>query len=241
MSDWYAEAQEFKRRRAVELFKHEEEAILASRENAGLDIPKARQDAGFNKSGNGAQQGFTTGATRSTDAGKIDFEGHFNPEVLAIFGDYMNRHKVQRDGKLRASDNWQEGIPVYRYVKSLVRHTFEFWRMWRGTEVINPDSGKLFTFQDVLCAIMFNVMGILYELRTQSFGTTGKVLDNTCLLKTQRKFLENEDQPKQEQVIPKGEPGPVYLYSYSSPVPNRNPATLPGGCDTAGRSTREEQ
>lgn len=114
--------------------------------------------------GNGEQTGFTTGATRSTDNGKIDFEGHFNPEVLAIFGDYMNRHRVQRDGNVRASDNWQLGIPPHRYMKSLIRHTFELWAMWRGYHRSNPDNGQLFTFRDVLCAIMFNVMGLIYEL-----------------------------------------------------------------------------
>ena len=114
--------------------------------------------------GNGVQSVFTTGATRSTDTNKIDFEGHINPEVLEIFGEYMNRHRVQRDGQLRASDNWQKGIPLYRYVKSLIRHTFEFWRMWRGKSVINPDNNRPFIFRDVLSAILFNVMGLMYEM-----------------------------------------------------------------------------
>lgn len=118
--------------------------------------------------GNGAQEGFTTGATRSTSEGKVDFEGHINPEVLAIYGDYMHRHRVQRNGKLRASDNWQQGIPLHRYMKSLLRHTFELWRMWRGTGVVNPDSGGFFQFRDVLCAILFNVMGMIYEMNKRS-------------------------------------------------------------------------
>mgnify|MGYP001615899165 CR=1 FL=1 len=115
-------------------------------------------------SGNGPQTDFGTGATRSSDIGKIDFEGHINPEVLEVFGEYMNRHRVQRDGQLRGSDNWQKGIPLYRYVKSLIRHVFEFWRMWRGKQVVNPDNGTFFTFRDVTSAVMFNIMGIIYEM-----------------------------------------------------------------------------
>lgn len=125
----------------------------------------SREAAGLSEAGNGVQTGFSTGATRSTDENKIDFEGHLNPEVLHIFGEYMHRHRVQRDGQLRASDNWQKGIPIHRYVKSLIRHTFEFWRMWRGYAVQNPDNGQLFTFRDVLSANLFNTMGILLELR----------------------------------------------------------------------------
>lgn len=137
--------------------------------------------------GNGEQNQFTTGATRSTSEGKVDFEGHINPEVLAIFGDYMNRHRYQRDGQLRASDNWQQGIPLFRYVKSLIRHTFEFWRMWRGVAVVNPDSGTHFTFQDVLCALMFNIMGIIYEM-----NRAGGYLGMCMLSPEARKELEQQ-------------------------------------------------
>lgn len=124
---------------------------MASREAAGLDE-------------------FTTGATRSSGEEKIDYEGHLNPEVLAIFGEYMHRHRRQRNGELRASDNWQLGIPAHRYVSSLVRHGIEFWRMWRGTPVRNPDSGKDFTIGEVLCAIIFNAMGLLYEINQWEMG-----------------------------------------------------------------------
>jgi hypothetical protein len=130
--------------------------------------------------------GFQTGATRSTDTGKVDYEGHLNPEVLALFGEYMNRCKVQRDGKIRTSDNWQSGIPVFRYVKSFVRHSFEFWRMWRGVKVVNVDTDQYFTVQDVLCAIMFNVMGILYELNRNDPA----MLRATQVHDSTRKFFE---------------------------------------------------
>lgn len=146
------------------------EGRVASREAAGMDVQTPTREYGFggtaqDTAGNGEQRGFASGATRSTDNGKVDYEGHLSPDVLAIFGDYMNAHRVQRDGKVRASDNWQKGIPIHAYVKSLIRHTIEFWRMWRGSTVYNLDSKRNFTFDEVLNAILFNVMGILFELR----------------------------------------------------------------------------
>lgn len=169
---------------------------MASREAQEYEKQMAEKAAasvaftGQNGPGNGAQTGFKTGATRSTSEGKVDFEGHLNPEVLAIFGDYMNRHRIQRNGQTRTSDNWQQGIPVHRYVKSLVRHTFEFWRMWRGTEVWNQDSEKRFTFREVLCAILFNVMGIIYEIQRKSPSW----LDRTYLSTDQRRDRERADE-----------------------------------------------
>jgi len=170
---------------------------MASREAAGLSSGAGQASSATPSCGgalptlpgNGAQQGFTTGATRSTDAGKVDFEGHINPEVLAVFGEFMNAHRVQRDGRIRASDNWQQGIPIYRYVKSLIRHTLEFWRMWRGTPVINPDNSKFFTFREVTSAIMFNVMGVIFE----AVQRHPQFLDAHLLPTWQRQQWEQED------------------------------------------------
>lgn len=102
---------------------------------------------------------FTTGATRDSDEDKLDFEGFLSPLVLERYAQYMHEHRKQRDGKLRDSDNWQKGMPKNAYAKSLIRHVFEFWRLRRER--------KRFVFSDelqnVLCAIMFNAMGYLYE------------------------------------------------------------------------------
>ena len=119
---------------------------------------------GHTQSGNGPQTGFASGATRSSSDDKIDYEGHISPVVLRLFGEYMHEHRVQRDGQRRASDNWQRGIPMDNYAKSLIRHTQEFWCMWRGTTAVNPDNSKPFTFKAVLCAILFNAMGLLFEM-----------------------------------------------------------------------------
>ena len=114
--------------------------------------------------GNGVQQGFTSGATRSESSTKIDYEGHISPRVQAIYGAYMNAHRIQRDGQARASDNWQLGIPLPNYMKSFIRHSTELWQVWRGYTVVNEDSGNAFTLKELLCALRFNIDGLILEL-----------------------------------------------------------------------------
>src|SRR5262249_20215749 len=55
---------------------------------------------------------FKTGATRDTDTGKLDYEGFLSPLVLKRYAEYMHQHRVMKDGAMRASDNWQRGIPL---------------------------------------------------------------------------------------------------------------------------------
>jgi hypothetical protein len=107
---------------------------------------------------------FDSGATRNDDAAKFDYEGFLNPEALHAFGAYMHAHRRQRDGQLRDADNWQKGIPLRTYVKSLVRHTIDLWRMERGYAVVNPDTGAPHTREELCCAIVFNAMGYLKEV-----------------------------------------------------------------------------
>lgn len=100
---------------------------------------------------------FETGAIRDTDEGKVDYEGFLSPLVLKRFGEYMNKHRVQTDGKLRDSDNWQKGIPLNVYMKSMYRHFIDVWQ--------NHRKGVLRDVQEeALCALLFNVMGYLHEL-----------------------------------------------------------------------------
>ena len=101
---------------------------------------------------------FETGATRDSDDGKLDYEGFISPLALQMFAEYMHKHRLQSDGGLRDSDNWQKGMPRNQYMKSLVRHVMDLWRVWRSVS----DTDELI---DLLCAIMFNVQGLLHETR----------------------------------------------------------------------------
>ena len=107
---------------------------------------------------------FDTGATRDTDEGKNDYEGFYSPLVVEAFGNYMTKHRIQADGKLRDSDNWQKGIPKDAYIKSLWRHFLDMWFIHRGYKRTDKQTGEVLTMKEVLCAILFNVQGYLYEI-----------------------------------------------------------------------------
>ena len=100
---------------------------------------------------------FKTGATRDTDQNKADYEGFLSPLVIKRYGEYMNKHRVQPDGNLRDSDNWQKGIPKEEYIKSAFRHFMDWWLENRGFE--SRDG-----LEEALCALMFNTMGYLHEI-----------------------------------------------------------------------------
>lgn len=104
----------------------------------------------------GKARTFATGATRDTDEGKYDYEGFFSPLVIQRFGQYMNKHRKQSDGKLRDSDNWQKGIPLTAYIKSAWRHFIDWWKEHRGYKTKDG-------IEEALCAILFNVQGYLHE------------------------------------------------------------------------------
>ncbi len=97
---------------------------------------------------------FETGATRDTDQGKLDYEGFLHPLVIQAYGEYMHRHRLQPDGQLRTSDNWQKGIPQDSYIKSGWRHFMDWWLLHRGFTAKQ-------TLVESLCAIIFNASGYL--------------------------------------------------------------------------------
>jgi len=103
---------------------------------------------------------FETGATRDTDEGKLDYEGFLSPLVLYRYAEYMHKHRIQADGKLRDSDNWQKGIPIDAYMKSMWRHFFDVWALHRDKEWVATEKNQ----EEALCALMFNVAGMLHEV-----------------------------------------------------------------------------
>lgn len=103
---------------------------------------------------------FKSGATRNLEDGKIDYEGFLSPIVLRAYGEYMHKHRLQRDGKIRESDNWQKLFGDDHYsvcAKSLMRHVMDFWLFHRGYK------GRE-TITDALCGIIFNAQAYLFKL-----------------------------------------------------------------------------
>jgi hypothetical protein len=103
---------------------------------------------------------FDTGATRDTAEGKLDYEGFLSPAVLKQFAKYMNMNRLQSDGLLRDSDNWQKGIPQDEYMKSGYRHFYEWWAGHRYGD--SPMIDRKPTMA-ALCGLLFNVMGYMHE------------------------------------------------------------------------------
>jgi hypothetical protein len=102
-----------------------------------------------------ASRAFSTGATRDTDEGKLDFEGFLSPLVIKRYAEHMHAARKMPDGTMRESDNWQKGIPTEVYMKSMWRHFFAVWQSHRG------NSGDIET---ELSALLFNVSGMLHEI-----------------------------------------------------------------------------
>lgn len=100
---------------------------------------------------------FDTGATRSDSQDKLDYEGFLSPLVLEAVAEYMNKNRVMADGSIRESDNWQKGIPLSSYFKSLWRHFHSAWKSYRGYKS-NED------IKTSLCAVIFNSSGALHEI-----------------------------------------------------------------------------
>lgn len=101
---------------------------------------------------------FETGATRDVDTSKHDPEGFLSPLVIDRYNEFMHTNRRQRDGNLRDSDNWQKGIPLAAYMKSMWRHFLDVWLHHRGLGAKAKEPLEV-----ALCALLFNVSGYLHE------------------------------------------------------------------------------
>lgn len=110
-----------------------------------------------------AAREFESGANRDTEEGKNDPEAALSPAVLLEFAQYMHDHNVKAEGGIRPDDNWQKGIPLDAYMKSLLRHVFDLWLLHRGGTPVRPEDGSVVTWTDALGGTMFNLQGYWFE------------------------------------------------------------------------------
>lgn len=103
---------------------------------------------------------FATGATRDSDENKLEPWGFTSPLVEKAFSEYMDDHRKQSDGSLRDSNNWKKGIPLDAYWHSLSRHVLDFRLLWDQF----PEEAAAKDMIEALCAVKFNVDGLLHEL-----------------------------------------------------------------------------
>ena len=116
---------------------------------------------------------FKTGATRDSDVSKYDFEGFLSPVFIESFGAYMHKHRLQPDGKLRDSDNWQKHFGENHFsvcMKSLWRHFLDLWMLHRGFKRFDKQDGHEITKIEALCAIFFNVQAYADKLLKDQKG-----------------------------------------------------------------------
>ncbi len=125
----------------------------------GVTSPDKFRPVNAFKTGTRQVRAFDTGATRDQDTTKYDYEGFLSPLALRRFAAYMHVHRVQSDGSLRDSDNWQKGIPCDSYMKSLWRHLMTVWGWHRYVPTSYCES-----MEEALCGVIFNAQGYLHEI-----------------------------------------------------------------------------
>ena len=106
-----------------------------------------------------------TGANRDSDAGKLSYAKGLSSQVLQRYLEYLDQHRVMKDGSLRDWDNWKQGMPIEWYSDSLSRHVHDAIRASQGLPV--PENASL---EDLLCAVIFNAQGWLFELLVAKSG-----------------------------------------------------------------------
>ena len=102
---------------------------------------------------------YSTGAFRSSSVDKIDYDGILSPYALEAWSRYLLWCSYLDNGDRRTSDNWQKGMSLIDYRKSLWRHLVDVWRILRGY----PPQTKETNLVWACAATLFNINGILHE------------------------------------------------------------------------------
>jgi len=105
---------------------------------------------------------FPSGSTRDTEEGKLSYVKGLSPIVLKGYLQYLDKHRLQADGQKRSFDNWKLGIDQEAYLDGLGRHFWDVWLLCHRYPA--EDNHGPVELKNALYAIMFNSMGLLYEL-----------------------------------------------------------------------------
>lgn len=94
---------------------------------------------------------FDSGAIRDNDSTKEDY-------VETISWTALKRHAQYMTGKKKkyGAGNFKKGIPIESYEQSLVRHLQKYMEN-------KYEGGTVETREDHLCAMLFNICGIIHE------------------------------------------------------------------------------
>ena len=102
---------------------------------------------------------FSTGATRDTDTGKLHYRRFRSAIADKRYAEFMHENRKMKDGSMREPDNWKLGIAREVYADSMERHVADLKLHLEGY----PEQAVDKDFEKVLCAILFNVHGLLHE------------------------------------------------------------------------------
>jgi len=101
---------------------------------------------------------FETGAIRDSDEGKIKYVDAICLEFFQMYGSYMRKHCVQKDGQCRSTSNWKKGFGLDVTIDSFFRHAVDFVLSHYGI----PVDSKL-SHEDLACAVRFNLEAYMQE------------------------------------------------------------------------------
>jgi hypothetical protein len=108
---------------------------------------------------------FASGATRDTNKDKLAYDKGLSMQVLQAYMEYLGKHRLMKDGSLREWNNYKKGIPIETYRESLMRHTVDVVRKSYGLPLREEMS-----LPELLCAVIFNASGYLFELLVAESG-----------------------------------------------------------------------
>jgi hypothetical protein len=122
------------------------------------------------------------GATRTDSSIRDDPEGYLSPLVVQRYCEYMTLHRLQSDGEVRASDNWQNGDygMVFRALKGAWRHFMHLWTRLRGYPV--SDGLAAADAEEDLCALLFNVNVMLHYIIKERLDSSRPTLSDQDLI-----------------------------------------------------------
>jgi len=150
--DAFVEAVEITPRQGEESYKKRQwvckECLIIHEAMAGMSVVSDAKPREFN-----------TGATRDSNKDKLAYDQGLSVQVLQTYMEYLGKHRVMKDGSLRDWCNWKKGITPETYRESLVRHTVDAVRKSHGLPLREESD-----LRDLLCAIIFNASGWLFEL-----------------------------------------------------------------------------
>jgi hypothetical protein len=159
--NWSAKSYQSRGVAGAMLIQQQKEALELQQHMLGPATPPtpATEDSGVMRT-------YSTGATRDTSEGKPVHWRFSSALVEKRYGEYMHAKRVQSDGNIRAGDNWKHGIPVEDYFDSLSRHISDLKLIKEGF----PGEAADHDLETVLCAIKFNVDGMLHEILKERAG-----------------------------------------------------------------------